>query len=99
MWSRMDKQLKVYSVSDHDSHLPWSAGSVVIARNRAEARRVLDKELVRRSLAPSSEKPYTLVEIPLDLPFASVLAEGHVHRAPSRPAAAPEAAPEHQLQG
>ena len=79
----MDSELKVYSVSDHDSHLPWSAGSVVVAKNRAQARRILDKELVRRSLAPFSEKPYTLIEVPLDLPFASVLAEGHLHRAPS----------------
>ena len=94
----MDSELKVYSVSDHDSSLPWSAGSVVIAKNRAEARRILDKELVRRSLAPSSEKPYTLVEVPLDRPFASVLAEGQLHKAPSEPARAPAVVPEQQLQ-
>jgi hypothetical protein len=94
----MDTELKVYSVSDHDSYLPWNAGSVVVAKNRAEARRILDKELVRRSLAPSSQKPYTLVEIPLDLPFASVLAEGQLHKAPSVQRTAP-ALPEHQPQG
>jgi hypothetical protein len=94
----MDSELKVYSVSDHDSHLPWSAGSVVVAKNRAEARRILDKELVRHSLSPSSEKPYTLVEIPLDLPFASVLAEGQLHKAPSEPGRAATALTERQLQ-
>lgn len=95
----MDSELKVYSVSDHDSSLPWSAGSVVVAKNRAEARRILDKELVRRSLAPSSEKPYTLVEVPLDLPFASVLAEGQLHKAPSEPSRAPAVVSEQHLQG
>lgn len=93
----MDNDLKVYSVSDHDSHLPWSAGSVVVAKNRAEARRILDKELVRRSLATSSEKPYTLVEIPLDLPFASVLSEGQLHKAPSEPGRAPAVFAEQNL--
>jgi hypothetical protein len=95
----MDSDLRVYSVSDHDSHLPWSAGSVVVAKNRAEARRILDKELVRRSLAPFSERPYTLVEIPLDLPFASVLSEGQLHKAPNEPGRAPAVLSEQQFPG
>ena len=82
MWVWHKDDLKVYTVSDHDSHIPWGAGSVVVARNRDQAREILDKELVRQSLAPYDDRPYTLIEMPLDLPFARVMLEGQLHKTP-----------------
>lgn len=68
--------LKVYVCTDHDLHYPVGCASVVVARDRRQARRLLDEQLRRRGLKGHAEEPYTLVEVDVTTPQARVLRDG-----------------------
>lgn len=51
--------MKIYTCTDHDS--VWVGGaSVIIAKSRKGAIKLLDKELTARGLKPFAESPYEL---------------------------------------
>ena len=76
-----DPNLKLFECTDHDSHYPVGVASIVIAKNKAEARLLLDAALVEYGLKAGvrfvSSEPYTLSEISLDKPSAHVLRDGN----------------------
>lgn len=68
--------MKLYVSTDHDTHYPVGAASIVYAGDEDEARRLLDEALTRGGLKPSGEEPYTLKLVPADSPRAVVLVNG-----------------------
>jgi hypothetical protein len=61
--SRKDSKMKIFTCTDHDGHNPVGVASVVIAKDRRAAKRLLDKELVDQGLKPWKEEKYTLTEL------------------------------------
>jgi hypothetical protein len=55
--------MKVFTCQDHDYHYPVGVASVVIAPNVEEARKALDKQLLKRGLRGYEGKSYTLNEM------------------------------------
>ena len=72
----MSKSIKLYTVTDHDSHWPVDVASIVLSRNRAHARYLLDKALIADGLKPHAEKPYNLAEVKMDSTKAVILVNG-----------------------
>ena len=68
--------LRLFVSTDHDYRYPVGVASIVLARNRRDARALLDAQLVRHGLRPHRALPYTLTELPLDLPAAYLLRDG-----------------------
>ncbi|MBS1722750.1 MAG: hypothetical protein JSS66_07045 [Armatimonadetes bacterium] len=52
--------MKLYVCHDHDIHYPVGGGAVILARNKEEARALLDAKLVRSGLKPFAKEHYTL---------------------------------------
>lgn len=69
--------MKIYVIKDHDRHWPVGAASMVIARNKEEAIKLLDKELIKRGLKPYKDKPYNLIKVSQAKPVAVVLCDGN----------------------
>lgn len=67
---------RVFVSTDHDSHYPVGAASVVIAFSEPEARGLLDVELRAQGLNPN-DPVYTLREIGQGAPVAIVLVDGN----------------------
>jgi hypothetical protein len=65
--------MNVYTCNDHDAVWPVGCASVVIAETEKEARELLDKALVDDGLAPHKKHPYSLDEVRLDIPSATIL--------------------------
>jgi len=68
--------MKVFTCTDHDGHWPIGVASVIVAKDKRQARKLLDKELVVRGLLPRAEQEYTLDEVSLDVAQALVLQGG-----------------------
>lgn len=69
--------MKVYMCNDHDSHYPVGCASVIVARNYVEARKLLDEQLVANGLRPYEERHYSLTQICLEIPTATILCNGN----------------------
>ena len=68
--------MKLFICTDHASVWPVGGASVVVAEDRERAVSLLDAALRERHLKDSSEQPYTLTEVALDMPQAIVLRDG-----------------------
>lgn len=68
--------MKVFVSNDHDSHYPVGTASVVIAKDKREARKLLDEALVYKGLKPYAEHPYELEELEMK-PQVKVLVDGN----------------------
>lgn len=68
--------MKIFTCTDHDSHYPVGVASVIVAKDRREAKRLLDAELVAEGLKPWKEEKYTLEELPLHYKHAVILNNG-----------------------
>ncbi len=67
---------KVYICNDHDLHWPVGGGSVVVAPNVVEARKLLDVELVKWGLKPYKDEKYHLVHVSMSVPSAYIISDG-----------------------
>lgn len=67
--------LKLFTCTDHDCHWPVGVASIVVARDEAEARVLLERELAVASLDP--KEPFTLKEIDATIPGAYILCDGN----------------------
>lgn len=65
--------MRVWVVTDHNTHWPVGGASIVVATDEIQARSLLDSALIDDSLKPDD---YTLREIMLDTPYAEVLCDG-----------------------
>ena len=68
--------MKVFYCTNHDSHYPVGAASVVVAQNQKAAKKLLDDLLTSDGLKPSSKEPYDLTELDLTKPEAFLLVNG-----------------------
>ena len=68
--------MKVYVCTDHPGHYGIPVGSVIVARDEGEARRLLAAELAARGLETGEAASWTLDELPLTRPLALVLSDG-----------------------
>lgn len=66
--------LRVFTCVDHEGVWPVGVASVVVADNEASARAILGGELYKRGLA--RDRPFTLQEVDLTRPRATVLMDG-----------------------
>jgi hypothetical protein len=69
-------KLQIYVCTDHDGFYPVPRASVVVARDEAHARELLDAELVRRGLRPMADRPYTLRRLDTQTAHALILSDG-----------------------
>lgn len=69
--------MKVFTCINHDIYWPVGGASVIIAKNKRAAKRLLDAALVAKKLKPSSEEPYTLVELDVETSKAHILRDGN----------------------
>ena len=67
----------MYTCNNHDSHYPVGCASVVVAQDLAEARELLDKQLISCGLRPYKNKPYDLIKVCLEAPAATILCDGN----------------------
>lgn len=65
--------MKIFTCTDHKGLWPVGVASVVVARDKYEARTLLDAELVARKLEVT---PYVLKELDTETPAAHVLHDG-----------------------
>lgn len=68
--------MKIFTCIDHDGHFPVGVASVIVAKDRREARQLLDKELKAHSLRLYTEKKYKLSEVSLKIAQALILRDG-----------------------
>ncbi len=73
---KIHNRMKVFVCTDHDNRWPTGCASVVVAKDEADATELLDVGLTKRGLKPSSEEPYTLIEIDTDMRGAYILHDG-----------------------
>lgn len=69
--------MKVFYSTDHDSHYPVGAASVIVAKSKKHARVLLDVALIADSLKSSVEHPYELTELETSNPEAVILVNGN----------------------
>ena len=67
---------RVWICQDHDLHWPIGGGSVVIAENVVEARKLLDKKLISHGLKPYEEKSYTFRSYSMNRKQAHIISDG-----------------------
>lgn len=73
----------IYVCEDHDSLCPiGDAASVILARDKEQARRMLDEALEDSALKPYADKPYTLELLEMRVSNAHVLT-GANHSCPA----------------
>lgn len=72
----MKAKLKLFTCTDHDGHWPTGAASIVIAKDRRQAKKLLDAELEADGLKPFKQKSYTLTEVLTTKPHAIILYNG-----------------------
>lgn len=65
---------RVFTCTDHAGHWPVGVASVIVANDAAEAKSLLDAELVRHGLDP--HEPYTLAEMDMSKSSAPILCDG-----------------------
>ena len=70
------KGLKIYICTDHDGHWPVGVASVITAKDKREAKKLLDKELIADGLTPFKENSYNLTEIENNKSEAYILNNG-----------------------
>jgi Trk K+ transport system NAD-binding subunit len=68
--------MKIFTCNDHYMIYPVGCASVVVARDEAEARRLLDDALRGRGMLDSNQSPYTLVELDIARAQAVILVDG-----------------------
>ena len=73
----MAKPLRVYTCTDHDGHWPVGVASVIVARDKRHARRLLNKALAKDGLAGFGELSYTLQALDLGTAAATILNNGN----------------------
>ena len=71
------KDLKVFTCSDHDGHYPVGTASVIVAKDKQYARRLLNKSLKSAGLKQSPEKPFTLNELDTTEAGVTTLCDGN----------------------
>ena len=69
-------KLFIFTGTDHDYVFLVGVASVIVAKDRQQAKCLLDKALVAASLLPYKEEKYTLQEMSIDDPVAVVLLIG-----------------------
>lgn len=69
--------MKVFICTDHDDHYPVGVASVVIAKTKKTAQKLLDAALVECGLRTFALKPYTLRVLSTDKASAHVLRDGN----------------------
>ncbi len=68
--------LKVYTVTDFQGHSFLPVASVVVAKNQEEARQLMDEKLLAANLMSKQEFEYTLEEVNVTQPSATILVDG-----------------------
>ncbi len=68
--------MKLFICDDHDCIWPVGVASIVWAKDKPQAKRLLDKQLMRCNLEPYKKSPYTLKEVSLLKPVAIVIRTG-----------------------
>ncbi len=68
--------MKVYICTNHDSHYPVGCASVVVAKDKKQARKLLDETLHEDGLKTSKDYDYILTELPTDEARAVILNNG-----------------------
>lgn len=74
--SPVDVALTIYYCTDHDGHNPTPVASIVVAKNKTQAKKLLDAKLVARGLKPWCEHRYTLTALSSACANAVILADG-----------------------
>lgn len=69
-------KLKIYWCDNHDGHCPIRVASVVVAKDRTQGKKLLDRQLRLHGLKPWNKEKYTLVELDIDCPHAIVISDG-----------------------
>jgi hypothetical protein len=69
-------ELKVFTITDFRGHSPVSVAALVVAKDRKEGRRLMDERLKKAGLADRQEFAYTLKELDLTQPQATILVDG-----------------------
>lgn len=59
--------MKLYICTNHDGVCSLGQ-SVIVAKDKTDARELLDKKLIDRGLMPYKDFPYTLIEVDLSGP-------------------------------
>ena len=65
--------MRLFICTDHDGHYPGGTASIAVAPDKAEAERLLKGELAKEGL---DSKPFTLSEVDMSVPHATVLRNG-----------------------
>lgn len=68
--------MKIFTCTNHDTHWPIGGASIIIAKDRKQGKKLLDKELESQGLKPFKQEPYTLVEISSNKARAIILCDG-----------------------
>ena len=68
--------MKVFICKDHDGHWPVGVASVVVAKSKKSAKKLLDAALLSEGLKKCELSPYTLEEVSLEEPRAYVISSG-----------------------
>jgi len=70
-------KLKVFVCDDHDGFYPVGVSSIIVAKDRRQAKKLLNEQLKIFRLETSKDCPYTLREIPTDSPIAIIINDGN----------------------
>ena len=68
--------MKLYTCTDHNCHYPVGVASIVLARDKRHAKRLLDKALIADGLKPYIQSDYTLTLINQEIAQAIILDNG-----------------------
>ena len=68
--------MKVFTCDDHDFFWPVGVASVIVAKDRREAKKLLDQRLKEKGLKTFEGRKYTLVEMSMDKAEAKIICDG-----------------------
>ena len=69
--------MKVFTCDDHDFFWPVGVASVIVAKDRREAKKLLDQRLKEKGLKTFEGRKYTLVEMSMDKAEAKIISDGN----------------------